>query len=125
MWNLSINNLLRNFIYRKPSLPKTKVGIRSPSPKVRKAILVNEETISVTFDVNIKGPKECQTHFSHSHIGLNEENESLEKCCRQLFNMNEGVMAYTVRDNVNITSRDGGKKYAFKYSFTFLANKCS
>ena len=56
---------------------------------MRDATLVDEETVSVTFDVNIKGPSECH-------------NTDLQKeCCSLLFEMDRGIM------RVNTTEKKG------------------
>ena len=50
------------FYFRKSSLEKIAVDIKSPKPVLTNAQVVNENMISIKFDVNIKGPRECHAN---------------------------------------------------------------
>jgi hypothetical protein len=74
-------------------LEKTEVVIKSPSPALRDAVLGNDETISVTFDINIRGPLSC--HTSDGDADLQNQ------CCSELVKMNDGIM------KMNRTTQNG------------------
>ena len=63
-------------------MPKRKVIIRSPSPELLDASVVDETTMVLRFDKNIQGPKECHTKSTND----------FEKCCGLLLNNNKGVI---------------------------------
>ena len=75
-------------------MQKMKVIIKSPRPKLENALLMDDKTILVTFDVNIQGPSEC-------HV---KENGNPQSCCNALFETNKGIMS----SNVSVQE---GKKY--------------
>ena len=64
---------------RKSSLEKIAIDIKSPSPVVTKARLLNENTVSISFDVNIKGPDECHPN----------EKSDPKACCDELFSRDD------------------------------------
>ena len=63
-------------------MPKRKVIIRSPSPELLDASVVDETTMVLRFDTNIQGPKECYAKSTND----------FEKCCGLLLNNNKGVI---------------------------------
>ena len=56
-------------------MKKIAIDIKSQSPVVTKAKLLNEYTVSISFDVNINGPDECHP----------TEKSDTKACCDELF----------------------------------------